>query len=321
MKTRFERLALLALVLTAAALGQHPPRDGAKDPGSYRIAVDVELVVLRATVHDRKGRLVPDLREQDFRVYEDDALQSIRLFEYEDFPVTVGLVVDHSGSMRLKLAEVAAAARAFAQAGKPDDEAFVVNFNETVGLGLPPETPFTDRPSELAAAIANAPADGMTALYDAVGVGLRQLEIGRHDKKALLVISDGGDNASAMKMAEVLEMAERSRAIIYTIGLADIEDPDRDPETLKRLARASGGDSYFPDRLSEVVDVCEAIAYEIRNQYTIGFAPTNTARDGAYRSIRVVARPAGRRKLHVRTRAGYIAPEEAKGGTIQVDAP
>ena len=321
MKTRFERLGLLVLVLLAAAGGQNPPRDEAEDSGSYRIAVAVDLVVLRATVRDRRGNLVPDLRRENFQVFEDGAPQPVRLLQYEDFPVTVGLVVDHSGSMRTKLAGVAAGARAFVQAGKPEDEAFVVNFNENVALGLPAETPFSGRSSELEAAISNAPATGMTALYDAVALGLRQLELGRHDKKALLVISDGGDNASALRMADVLALAERSRAVIYTIGLAGDTDPDRDPATLKRLSRASGGEAHFPDEIGEVVQVCEAIAHEIRNQYTIGFVPTNAARDGGYRSIRVVAQAAGRGTLNVRTRAGYVAPKATGPGSRRNDAP
>ncbi len=321
MNARLELLVLLALALGASAPGQHPSQNDEQDLGSFRIAVDVELVVLRATVHDRKGRLVADLREEDFVVYEDGAPQSIRLFQYEDFPVTAGLVVDHSGSMRTKLAEVVAGARAFVQAGKPQDEAFVVNFNENVSLGLPPETPFSGLASDLEAAISNAPATGMTALHDAVAAGIRQLDLGRHDKKALLVISDGGDNASALDLPGLLEMAERSSAIIYTIGLSDPEDRDRDLSTLRRLSRASGGESHFPDELGEVVDVCETIAHEIRSQYTFAFVPSNAALDGAYRSIRVTARAAGRGKLRVRTRAGYRAPGAATGAVVQADGP
>jgi VWFA-related protein len=281
-----------------------------QDPESYRIAVDVDLVVLHPAVRDRKGRIVSDLREQDFEVYEDGVRQSIRLFRYEDTPVTLGLVVDHSRSMLPKLRQVRAAARAFVQSSNPNDQMFVVNFNEHVSLGLRDSVPFTNNSTVLESAIANAPAAGMTALYDAVVEGIEHLQAGSRGKKALLVISDGGDNASAHDLASVLKVAEQSSAILYTIGLFDDDDPDRNPKVLKRLARETGGEAFFAAELSDVVAVCESIAHDIRNQYTIGYVSTNVTPKGTYRAVRVVARAAGRGKLFVRTRAGYIAGGE-----------
>lgn len=317
MNVRRAKLVLLLMVLGSHSGGQLSPTSKAQDPESYRIAVDVDLVVLHPTVRDRKGLFVSDLREQDFEVYEDGVRQSIRLFQYEDTPVTVGLVVDHSRSMLPKLAQVTAAARTFVHSSNPEDQVFVVNFNEAVSLGLPAAIPFTNSSTELEDAISNAPAAGMTALYDAVVEGIEQLQVGTQDKKALLVLSDGGDNASAHSLADVLKIAEQSSAIIYTIGLFDDDDPDRNPKVLKRLAHETGGEAFFPSELGAVVDVCESIAQDIRNQYTIGYVSTNVTPKGVYRAIRVVARVEGRGKLSVRTRAGYIAGGEPWRGKDQ----
>ncbi|HUI59262.1 MAG TPA: VWA domain-containing protein, partial [Steroidobacteraceae bacterium] len=182
-------IPLLLLGFVAGAEGQETP--------PYQISVNVDLVVLHATVRDRKGGFASDLREGDFGVYEDGVRQSIRLFRHEDLPVTVGLVVDHSGSMHRKLADVIAAARTFVRSSNPEDEMFVVNFNEHVTLGLPVAIRFTNRIDELEAAVLRAPAMGQTALYDAVVESLERLRSGGRDKKVLIVISDGGDNASA----------------------------------------------------------------------------------------------------------------------------
>jgi Ca-activated chloride channel homolog len=307
-------LALLLLVngLLCAAEAQAPASIGGQSPRPYLISVNVDFVVLHPTVRDRKGRFASDLREQDFEVFEDGVRQSIRLFRHEDIPVTVGLVVDHSGSMGRKLADVIAAARTFVQSSSPEDQMFVVNFNELVTLGLPEAIRLTNRSDELAQAIANTPATGKTALYDAIIRAQDQLQAGRPDKKVLIVISDGGDNASAHSLAEVLKMADQSSALVYSIGIFDEEDPDRNPDVLRRLARATGGEAFFPSQPDEVVAICDRIAREIRHQYTLGYVSSNAAQPGAYRAIRVVARTTGGRKLSVRTRSGYVAGFESR---------
>jgi VWFA-related protein len=299
------RLPLLFLTALASAGGPQTP-----DP--FRISVNVDLVVLHPTVRDGKGQFASDLREQDFAVYEDGVRQSIKLFQHEDIPVTVGLVVDHSSSMRHKLAEVIAAAGSFVHSSSPEDQMFVVNFNEKVTLGLPGAIGFSSQSEELEQAISRMPAGGMTALYDAVIEGQERLEAGRGDKKVLIVISDGGDNASRHSLADVLKIAERSSALVYTIGIFDTDDADRNPEALRRLAQATGGDAFFPRQLQEVVAICERIARDIRHQYTLGYVSGNGAKPGVYRSIRVVARSAGNAKLIVRTRSGYIAGEAGR---------
>jgi Ca-activated chloride channel family protein len=283
----------------------------------FQISVNVDLVLLQPVVHDRNGQFASDLRERDFAVYEDGVRQSIKLFRHEDIPVTVGLVVDHSGSMKPKLADVITAARTFAEASRPDDRMFVVNFNEKVTLRSPdanlpdaylPNAPQAgNRSDALARAISGTPAAGKTALYDAAIEAFRQLPTSGPEKKVLIVISDGGDNASVHTLADAMRAAAESSTLIYTIGIFDDEDEDRNPGVLNRLARATGGEAFFPRERTEVVAICESIARDIRNQYTIGYVSSNTTRTGAWRSIRLTAAAPGHGKLTVRTRSGYVA--------------
>jgi len=306
-------LAMVCLIVpgTLAQSQAAALRQGrASDP--YWISVNVDLVVLHPTVRDRKNRFVADLREQDFEVYEDGVRQPIRLFRHEDIPITVGLVVDHSGSMQPKLSEVIAGARAFAQSSNPNDQMFVVNFNEKVTLGLPGDIPFTHSPVELERAILKAPATGETALYDAIVKALERLQQGARDKKVLVVISDGADNTSVHNLAQVLQTAAHSSAIIYTVGLFATDDRDANPRVLSHLTQATGGQAFVPEKLDEVVAVCERIARDIRSQYTIGYVSTNPKRDGLYRAIRVAAQTPGHGKLSVRIRPGYIAGTESR---------
>ena len=273
--------------------------------GHSQIRVDVDLVVLPATVQDRHGQRVSDLQQADFVVYEDRVAQRIRLFRHEDIPVTVGLVVDHSGSMKEKLADVTAGAKAFVRSSNTDDQMFVVNFNENVSLGLPDAIGFTTNAEQLERAIWRAQAAGETALYDAIVEALARLQAGGRDKKVLMLISDGADNASKHSLAQVLDMAARSNAIIYTVGLFAPEDQDANPRVLHRLAQATGGEAFFPRELSDVVTICERIARDIRSQYTIGYVSSNLNRDGVYRTVRVSAHAQDRGRLFVRTRLGY----------------
>jgi Ca-activated chloride channel family protein len=273
---------------------------------AFRISVDVDLVLLHATVRDREGQLVPDLREEDIEIFEDGVRQAVRLFRHEDAPVTAGLVVDHSGSMKNKLSDVVAGARRFARASHPLDQMFVVNFNEHVTMPQSSLEQFSSRSDELERAITTAPAAGRTALYDAIAAALARLHKGSRDRRVLVVFSDGGDNASQHSLADVLRLSALSSAVIYTIGIFEASDPDKNPGVLRQLAKATGGEAFFPDRFEEIAAVCDRIALDIRQHYTIGFVSSNLARDGAYRSIRMVARQAGK-KQSVRVRAGYIA--------------
>jgi Ca-activated chloride channel homolog len=299
-------LSSLGFLIALAAAGQQStPNQEIYSPPL--VSVNVDLVLLQATVSDPKGRLAPDLSREDFEIYENGVRQSIQSLRHEDVPVTVGLVVDHSGSMRPKLAEVTEAARTFVRSSNPQDRMFVVNFNERVSPGLPSGIGFARNEEELERAIGSMPATGKTALYDAALTALNQLQAGGPERKALIVISDGGDNASTGRLSEVLKKAGASSAVIYTIGIFNEEDPDRNPEVLRRLANDTGGEAFFPSEIGGIAEICRRIAHDIRNQYTLGYVSTSSARPGTWRAIRVVARKAGRGKLSVRTRSGYIA--------------
>jgi VWFA-related protein len=278
-------------------------------PAPYAIRSNVNLVVLRATVRDHKGAPVSGLTQESFQVYEDKVLQPIESFGHDDIPVTIGLVIDSSGSMRPKRAEVIDAALAFARSSNEEDQLFVVNFNEHVSMGLPASKPFTNNLVQLQSALSRNAITGMTALYDAIAVALDHLQKGKWDKKVLIVVSDGGDNASKRSLDQVMAMVNQSNAIIYTLGIYDDADEDRNPRVLTHLSRASGSEAFFPKTLAEISPICEQIAHDIRSQYTITFEPTNKKEDGAYRKIEIKAREnPGDKRLTVITRAGYSAP-------------
>ena len=303
---------LLALPLFILIAVQHLPGQSGS-PGNATFSANVDLVVLHATVRDRKGGFVSGLRKENFRVFEDGSSQTIRVFQHEDVPVAVGLVVDNSGSMGRKRKDVTAAALAFVRSSNPHDEMFIVNFNERVSLGLPNTELFSASAAELEGALNGVPANGKTALYDAIAAGLAHLKKATLGKKVLIMISDGGDNASHHTLGQVLEGAGRSDAIIYTVGLFDEYDEERNPGVLRKIARATGGEAFLPEETGEVVPICERIAEDIRNQYTIGYAPSNQKYNSAYRTIRVTATGRHGQKYAVRTRAGYIASAEQKG--------
>jgi VWFA-related protein len=275
---------------------------------AYTISVSVEMVALNVTVHDGRGNLVSKLAKEDFLVYEDGIPQQIECFSREDMPVTVGLVIDNSGSMGPKRPEVVTAALVFARSSNSEDQMFVVHFNENVSFGLPDNMPFTDKVSQLELALSGITANGMTALYDAVAAALDHLKQGNREKKVLIVIADGEDNASKQNLKQILAMAEKSDAIIYTIVIFDENNSDRNLRALKQLAKASGGEEFSPDSAKDVVPICRRIAYDIRNQYSMSYQSTNKKQDGSYRTIRVTAKAQDGRRLFVRTRAGYYAP-------------
>lgn len=309
--------ALFALlVLSRLAPSQQASTSNTRDADEYKISVDVGLVVLPITVTNRNGEFVPNLAARDFRVFEAGRPQQITLFEPEDVPATVGLVVDNSGSMASKRAEVVSASLAFAKSSNPDDQMFVVNFSQWVSLGLPNSVPFTSDLRQLQGALSEQQFVGNTALYDGITTALKHLKAGSRQRKALIVVTDGGDNASHRNFRDLLEMAESSNAIIYTIGIFDPSYSGGNRQALRRLTKATGGRAYFPESVSEVSDVTVQIAREIRQQYTIGYIPSRRAPEGQYRPIRVTAKAPGLGKLQVRTRAGYLIPSERRMSSV-----
>ena len=306
---------VLALALTLAFI---PSAGRGQDP---LFKAESRLVVLHASVADRSGKLITNLPREAFKVYENNVEQEIKIFRREDIPVSLGIVVDNSGSMRPKRPEVISAVLAFAHSSNPEDQMFVVSFNENVSFGLPDDVPFTDKEAQLRAALSKIAADGRTALYDAVAAALEHLKKGNRDKKVLIVISDGGDNASKHNLAQIMATAGQSDAIIYTIGVFDENDPDRNPRVLKRLARATGGEAFLPGSVKEIYPICTRIARDIRNQYSLTYLPTNRRQDGTYRVITVNAGTPGRERLLVRTRAGYYAPLKSQPLPVARETP
>jgi Ca-activated chloride channel homolog len=260
-----------------------------------------ELVVLPVTVTDRHGQLVSDL----FTVFDNGHRQNVELFSSEDTPVTIGLVIDNSASMRSKLGEVVAAALAFARASNPDDELFAFVFDDSVRDPLPQGSISADDTAPLQTALSALVPDGRTALYDGLIAGLARAADGVHARKVLVLISDGGDNASHSTQAEVLARARAANVTIYTIGLFDQNDDDANPRLLKALAEATGGERFLPRSAGPMIGACAHIAREIRSGYTIGYVPPD--RDGAFHRVRVQVAPDAGRKLVVRTRPGYFA--------------
>lgn len=272
----------------------------------FTLSVDVDLVVFNVTVLDKDRRPVTGLTEKDFRILEDGREQAIRIFQPEDTPSTVGLVIDNSGSMANKSKDVVNAALAFIGASHPDDEMFIVNFNRRAWPGLPASLPFTSDRSALGAALQQTRAEGTTALYDALKMSLDHLKEGKRQRKALVVLSDGGDNASNAKLDDVLLLAQQSTATIYCIGIYDPFQKDRNPGVLKKIAKVTGGEAYFPNNLANLQAVWPKIAGAIRGQYTIGYVSTNAEKNGDYRKVKVVATRRGK-AMDVRTREGYLA--------------
>lgn len=317
----FTSILLLAAALVragGAAQAQQPapPKPAQQKSDDFRIQKDVNLVVLHATVLDERGRFVSDLKQENFRVFEDKVEQKLSVFKREDVPVSVGLVIDNSGSMREKRERVNTAALTFVKTSNPHDEVFVVNFNDDYYLDL--DKDFTSDINEMKEALERIDSRGSTALYDALIGSLDHLKKGHRDKKVLLAVTDGEDNASRKNLEVTVQEAHKSDALIYAVGLLSQESKrasKRARQALTSLAQATGGLAFFPERTGDTEAICTQIAHDIRNQYTLAYYPTNTAKDGSFRSVQVAVNPPrGRGKLSVRTRNGYYAQRATTAG-------
>lgn len=296
---------------TAAAQDSPKPQNSAAEEKDFTIKVSSRLVLLDVSVKDNAGGFVSGLRKEDFQVTEDGKPQTVSQFANSDIPVTVGILVDESGSMRAKKSEAVTAALGFVASSNPKDEMFVLNFNEKVHRGLTDTKLFSDNVQELRAALWRSRPEGRTALYDAIVAGLKQLEMGREDKKTLIVISDGGDNVSSANLKDVMNMVLQSPATIYTIGVYSDDDPEKNPDVLRKLAAISGGEFYQPPKIEEIVPVCRRIAKDIRTRYTLGYIPdTNSGKKIRHIKVHVAAPDRG--KLVARTRTTYLMNEDSQ---------
>jgi Ca-activated chloride channel family protein len=289
----------------SAGQGQAPQSN---DSGVFVFKTQVEEVVLHATVVDDKQHMITGLNRDAFTVFEDGKPQKITSFRHEDVPVSMGIVIDNSGSMREKRDKVNKAALNLVKSSNPQDEVCVVNFNDEYYL----DQPFTSNINLLREALEKYETRGGTALYDAVVATADELrKHARLQKKVLFVVTDGEDNASRESLEQaVRRLSEENGPTVYTIGLLGEEKARRARRALQTMAERSGGISFFPKTLDEVDEISRTVAHDIRNQYTIGYKPSTPKTMGGYRTIHVDARASGHGKLTVRTRSGYYPGQE-----------
>jgi len=291
-----------------------PPGQESGKQGS-KLIFNVNLVVLHTTVLDDRQRFADGLKSENFRVFEDKVEQKLSVFKREDLPVSMGLVIDNSGSMRDKRARVNEAAITLVQASNPQDEVFVVNFNDDFYLDL--DKDFTSSVPEMKEALERIDARGSTALYDAIIGSVDHLKKASKDKHVLLVVTDGEDNTSHNSLERTVREIQKTDTVIYTIGLLSQEHgkaKNKAKKALEDIAKASGGVAFFPENVEDVHNICVQVAHDIRNQYTLAYYPTNEKRDGTFRAVTVeVIPPHGRGKLIARTRNGYYAPTGPAG--------
>jgi VWFA-related protein len=264
--------------------------------------------MLNVTVKDKGNRYLDGLDKDAFTVFENEQPQPIRFFMNEDAPVTIGLIIDNSGSMQPNRDLVLAAASAFAQTSNPQDDMFALAFNEEVHAALTTESPFTNNPVVLREALDHSVTTrGRTALYDAVSRGLEYVEQGSHDRKVLVVVTDGSDNASSESFEDVLSKTQSTNVILYAVALADPVETSPNWTRLRAFADVSGGALFHPGSVKQVNEVLQRIAVEIRHTYVMAYEPAAAAPVAGMRHIRVAVRTPNNQKVSVRTRRGYVA--------------
>jgi Ca-activated chloride channel homolog len=302
-------------VTPAAKQPQQPAPEGTlgevtkSASGGFAIRVRSDEVTLQATVVDPRSRLITNLGRDSFTVYEDNQQQQITSFRREDIPVSIGIVVDNSGSMRTKRNAVSKAVLNLVQASNSQDEVFIVNFNDEPYL----DQDFTNNISLMREALDRVDSRSGTALYDAVVASAEHLAKGaQREKKVLLVITDGDDNESRESLEQAIRSVQNENGpTIYTIGILGEEgNTKRFKRALEAMSLQTGGVAFFPKTLEEVDQMSQAVAHDIRNQYTITYKPTNPRTNGGYRAVRVVAHAPGYKELQVRTRSGYFATDQ-----------
>lgn len=300
-------LCTLLLLYTAAEMQAYNLSGRESVPA---ISVSSDLVLLPVHVTDHRGNFVSGLNKENFVVYEEKEPQTLTVFQREDVPVSVGLIVDHSASMEPKLSNVAAAVAAFAKSGNPNDEAFVVNFSDKVNVERLGSEPFTRISDKLADAVKAPSATGRTALYDALMQGITHVQRGRWERKALIVVSDGGDNASSYRQSDVVKLARQFDVVIYSVTLTGGQRKDENPKTLMQLCRETGGVAFLPDSQQSISDVTLEIARDLRQQYTLGFVPDQKKISSSFRKLDVHVSAPQLGRVNIRTRRGYVAQDQ-----------
>jgi VWFA-related protein len=297
--------------------GASTPGPGAQQGNSEAVfSSETRLVPLNVTVVDKSGHRITNLPQSAFTVYENGVAQPIKIFRREDVPVSLGLIIDNSGSMRDKRQGVEAAALALVKDSNPQDEVFVVNFNDEAYLDTCQggnSNCFTNDIKVMEQALTRIDSRGGTAMRDAMRMSIDELKKGKRDKKVLLVVTDGNDNASLISLENLVRTAQQNDILVYAIGLLSEEDK-KDAKKAKRaldlLVESTGGQAFYPKDVSEVDKIAHEVAHDIRNQYTIAYTPLNESLDGTYRTVKVGVKAPG--NPSARTRSGYYATPDAR---------
>jgi len=310
-------VVLFGAVLWAGANGSTAVAARAQDSPTFKARSDV--VMLHVTVTDRRGRYLNGLGRDSFTIFDNGARQPLQLFLPEDAPATVGLLIDNSQSMQPNKRQVLIAGEAFVRTCNPRDEVFALTFNDAVRPVLDPAAPFTSDPATLRRALAaSISPHGRTALHDAIGSGLDYLERGSHERKVLVLVSDGGDNASSLDFETIASRVEASNVIVYAVGIVDpVEGSDADAKRLRRLAAATGGTVFFPDNPTQVTQSLARVAEDIRHSYVMAYALADGTAASALHHLRVdVIPPTRGGQVVVRARSAYrmdaAQPERAR---------
>jgi Ca-activated chloride channel homolog len=295
--TRF----FLILILAAPGLAQDTPP-------SFVMKVNSDFMELHVSVLDDKGRLVSGLSKENFKVTENGIAQPITVFKHEDIPVSLGLVIDNSRSIEARKTRLDAAAISFVRQSNPDDETFIVHFDSDARLSRN----FTTNLSDLEDTLAASKPFGQTAIYDALLLAINNMENAKHEKRAVLLVTDGIDNASRTSLNQIIETVKHSRVTILVVGLLSASEGEKAEESLTKIAEASGGRAYFPDDVVQARAMMEHAAHDLRTQYTLGFVPKDPIHDGSWRSVRVeiLPPPGSKEKLIADYRHGYYRPDE-----------
>ena len=312
---------LFLLVFCICLFTSEPPKVTAQENlpdglPEFRIGVKVDLVVFYTSVIDKNNHFVSGLERGRFRVIEDGVEQKIESFSQEDVPVSMGIVLDLSGSMRGKIEQVNRAALAFLKAGNPGDEFFLIGFNDDVEL----LQDYTDDIDEVSDALENTVVAGKTHLYDAIYLGVEKAQTGAKSRKALVVITDGNDDTSYYSLKELIAKIQESDVQVFCVGLLDElprkgifsgwsnSEAKKYQDALVRISEETGGNAFFPREASELRGVVDEIARDLRGQYGIGYFSSNTASDGAFRTVKIELTDKKNDGMKIRHRRGYFAP-------------
>jgi Ca-activated chloride channel family protein len=280
----------------------------AQEDNNFRLNVNVDLTELHVSVTDEKDHPIGSLKQGNFRVFEDQTEQKVSVFKHEDIPVSLGLVIDNSRSMEPRKQRLDAAALAFVRKSNPEDETFIVHFDDTARL----DRDFTNSVPLLEDTLSSVKPYGQTAIYDALILALHHMKRAKEMKTAILLFTDGVDNSSKHTLAEAIDVAKRSQVAVYTVGLLSESGGQKAEDSLVQIAEASGGRAFFPLTVDEARADMERVARDLREQYTLGYIPSNPSRSGEWRSVRVeISAPPGlarRAKLNATYRHGYYGP-------------